>query len=250
VPEYVPTDDVVDFTNQDPLVRALVTNGRMSDGAWRDADTYVWSISHWGMPGYMGIGDPARAADILAWLAKSQAGEKARVSLPPGWLDHAGSMLRVTPLTDWDWFFTTSAPALRPHEERARWLTESDEADIWAVLDDAMAGASAKPGDERVRRWAGLRDESGSLVACLADTSHSARIGHLASVVTATRHQGVGYGAALTSWVTRQMLQADADMVTLGMYADNHGARRFYERLGFTCEHRFSAAQIETDQGG
>lgn len=244
MPQFIPAKKLLDLTGGDRLVEALITNGRLTDGAWADSGTYVWSMPHWGDPGIMGIGEPARGAAMLLSLMRDQPDVSHRVSLPPGWQDLVDPALRVAPYSAWDWFWTTSVPTSTSDEAGAQWLTDDDTADVQAVLDDAMPDASARPGDDRVRRWAGIRDRSGALVATLADTSISPQVGHLSSVATVTEHQGNGYGAALTTWVTREILREGANMVTLGMYADNDKARRFYQRLGFTCEHRFSTAIV------
>ncbi len=70
-------------------------------------------------------------------------------------------------------------------------------------------------------------------------------VGHLSSIATAPSHRQQGLGAAITGWVTRQMLDVEkCDMVTLGMYADNTAGRALYDRLGFADDHRFTSGVL------
>jgi predicted GNAT family acetyltransferase len=81
-------------------------------------------------------------------------------------------------------------------------------------------------------------------VACAADTSRTPLIGHLSSVATAPDQRRKGYGGALIAWVARQYVEEGAEIVTLGMYADNTAGRRLYEQLGFACEHAFTSTSV------
>lgn len=44
---------------------------------------------------------------------------------------------------------------------------------------------------------------------------------------------GRGLGAALMDWAIGEAKDWGADAITLSVYSDNHGAQRFYQRLGF-----------------
>ena len=46
--------------------------------------------------------------------------------------------------------------------------------------------------------------------------------------------------AGLTAAATRGLLRDGLDWVSLGMWDDNHGARRIYHRLGFATAHRLT----------
>lgn len=129
-------------------------------------------------------------------------------------------------------------------DRRCGRLTGDHIDEIDALLTAASPDTSTWPGEGRARRGAGIRADDGTLAALLSDTSRSPSVGHLASVATAPAHRRQGHGAALTAWVTRQMLAEGADWVTLGMYADNDPARRLYESPGFSCTHRFSSVVI------
>ena len=46
--------------------------------------------------------------------------------------------------------------------------------------------------------------------------------------------QGAGIAAALMDWVLQEAKRRDADELYLSVFTDNHRARRFYARYGFT----------------
>lgn len=229
-------------TGDDPLVRAVVMGGRITGAAWSGFGAYLWLTTHRREPSITGIGPPAGAARLLEEVVRDKR-EIRHVSLPRGWIDHTTPGL-VERKADWDWFWTEKPPAPRPYSGEAAWLGSDDEADVRALLEVAMPDAAAWPGDARVRRWAGIRDTEQRLVACAADTSLRPAVAHLSSVATASDQRRKGHAAALIAWLTSQFLVEGADLVTLGMYADNAAGRRLYERLGFTCRHEFTGAGI------
>lgn len=241
-------DELLDATARDPMVRAVVLGGRIVGPAWSGYGAYVWAGAHRAAPAAMGIGSPSGAARLLSAI-DGELPDLRYASLPRGWLSHVVDE-RVTYKADWDWFWTEKAShdALVSHD--AAWLDEDDSDDVRALLEDAMPGAVAQPGDARVRRWAGIRNGTGRLVACAADTSLSPVIGHLSSVATATDQRRMGYGAAIVDWMVRQYLDEGVQMVTLGMYADNIAARKLYDQLGFTCQHLFTSVEIVAGETG
>jgi len=124
-----------------------------------------------------------------------------------------------------------------------RWLTSADH-EVAALLDSDSPRHSARPGERYVRRWCGIRDAEGALVACAAHVEYVVGVPHLASIVTRRDHRGRGIGTAITAWLTRRLLEEGAAVVTLGMYADNDVARRLYGRLGYRLDHRFTSGRL------
>lgn len=55
----------------------------------------------------------------------------------------------------------------------------------------------------------------------------------LKQLYTAPDATGMGIGAALMDWGMAELARRGADEVQLSVYADNHGAQRFYARYGF-----------------
>ncbi|NIS30150.1 MAG: GNAT family N-acetyltransferase, partial [Actinobacteria bacterium] len=123
-----------------------------------------------------------------------------------------------------------------------------DAEDVRKLLAEASPETSTWPDDDRARRWAGIRNTGGTLVACLADTSRHPSVAHMSSVATAPYERRRGYARTLVAWVTRQFLAEGATMVTLGMYADNDAARRLYTGLGFNVGQRFTTADVNTSR--
>lgn len=153
---------------------------------------------------------------------------------------------------DWDWFWTSTAPARRlPGEDDVVELEVGtagapgpDAEAVRALLVEANPRSSVQPGDAHAQRWVGVR-QGRDVVACVASTADDGGPApHLAAVATRPDVRGRGLGAAVTAAVTRLLLH-EAPVVTLGMYADNDVARRMYERLGWTCSHRFSSRRVE-----
>jgi GNAT superfamily N-acetyltransferase len=237
------TDQLLEATDGDMFVRSAVANARITHGPWIGDGAAIWGMIHRGQPSIAGVGAPAGAAKLLDGALDEVPGAE-RASLPRGWLDHLPPRLGAMRRSDWDWLWTATTPVPVPGEDQAAWLTDDDTDEIDTLLTAASPDTSTWPGDGRARRWAGIHTDGGSLAAVLADTSRSPSVGHLSSIATAPAHRRQGHGAALTAWVTRQMLIEGADWVTLGMYADNDPARRLYERLGFACTHRFSSAIV------
>ncbi|MGH3095202.1 MAG: GNAT family N-acetyltransferase [Streptosporangiales bacterium] len=242
--EPISPTDLLEASDDDPYCRIAALGGEVSR-AWAGAGAVVW-LRHdeQGRPRLASIGSPRAAASVVPEVAANHP-DGLRASLPRGGYAYLPDDLNATHVGDWDWFCTTSAPASQPGEPLVSWLTASDDDEIRALLREVSPGASTWPGDARARRWAGLRTPGGRLAAALADTSQVPRIGHLSSVATALDARGNGYGTALTAWATRQFLAEAADLVTLGMYAENDTARRMYERLGYRCAHQFSGGHVE-----
>lgn len=63
--------------------------------------------------------------------------------------------------------------------------------------------------------------------------SDAARPIALCQLYTAPDVTGQGIGAALMDWALAHARQAGADAVQLSVWAENHGAQRFYARYGF-----------------
>jgi GNAT superfamily N-acetyltransferase len=152
---------------------------------------------------------------------------------------------------EWEWFATTTLPPVQPGENEVRWLDEADHDDIVALLRAHSGRHDAEPGQPHAKRWCGIRDDSGDLVAAAAHTESSSTIPFLASIVTRSDQRGRGLGGAVTAFITRRLLEEGRPRVTLGMYSDNAVARRLYLRLGYRVVHRFTSGRLRRgDLGG
>ena len=114
-------------------------------------------------------------------------------------------------------------------------------ADLAVFLDEslsepAIAAELANP--DRIYR---LAEGDGALLgyckiglSCgFPEHARGARVMELKQLYTAPEATGQGIGGALMDWAMDQFAQRDADEVQISVYAENHGAHRFYERYGF-----------------
>ena len=67
----------------------------------------------------------------------------------------------------------------------------------------------------------------------MAVTTMRPGIPHLGSVATRDQWRGRGLARDLCARMTRDLLEAGAPAVTLGMHAGNRSARRVYASLGY-----------------
>lgn len=167
---------------------------------------------------------------------------RQRVTLPrgtgarlPAWVGFAG--------TDWDFRWTASPPPAQPGEEGV--VGVDDAAALATLLQVSSPTASALPGDGDVRRWVGVPDGAGGLLACAADTTSSPSVGHLKSIAVHPAARGQGLGRAVTAALTRQLLAGGCQVVTLGMYATNTAGRALYDALGFHDDHRVTSGELQ-----
>jgi GNAT superfamily N-acetyltransferase len=148
------------------------------------------------------------------------------------------------PRNDWEWLWTSADPPSQPGEADVQWLDDADTDDVRDLLTRWSPRHDAVPGHRGVLRWCGVRDEDGRLVATAAHTEHRVGVPMLASIATRGDLRGRGLGAAVTAWLTRQLLAEGVGTVTLGMYSDNGVARRLYARLGYQCAHEFTSGRL------
>lgn len=153
---------------------------------------------------------------------------------------------------DWDWMVTedlllgtTDADVVGP-APRGR---PTAGAELFDVADPATRRAVAECLDAAIpdthaltdldaHRWFGVRETPGDtsspvLAALAADARHGSV--YLEGLGVRPDVQGQGIGSRLLRAVVRTGL-AETGAVTLGLWADNHGARRLYERLGFRLD--------------
>ncbi|HCF24042.1 MULTISPECIES: GNAT family N-acetyltransferase [unclassified Novosphingobium] len=84
-------------------------------------------------------------------------------------------------------------------------------------------------------------DESGALLGfakigltCgFPDQARGNRVMELKQLYTAPDATGQGIGALLMDWAMDQFAARGSDEVQISVYAENHGAHRFYARYGF-----------------
>lgn len=233
--------EVLLATGHDPFARGSlrrpVLRGWLGPGAvaWvgTDAEERVPYLSALGRPEPVG----ALVAELLPELPPRQ-----RVTLPRGAAAFLPAWVGVQDGGEWDFRWLPAPPPVQDAEPLVQ--PDVDEVAVKAVLSRTSPRASALPGDAAVRRWWGVPDPDGGLLACAADTSAVTGVGHLSSIATVPQARGRGLGKAVTARVSRALFEAGCDVVTLGLYADNSLGRALYDALGFRDGHRFTSGRL------
>src|SRR5690348_3983650 len=97
----------------------------------------------------MAHGEPA-AVSLLIESLLTELRDGQDVTLPRGTAALLPAWVGLDKHADWDFRWTSSAPAPQPREAEVGPVTDQDVAALLAV---ANPDAAARPGDERVRRW-------------------------------------------------------------------------------------------------
>ena len=206
----------------------------------------------------MARGEAAGISDLLDAESRLRHRSGAEGAL---WLSAPRSVIVPAPVLDaleltrasgWDWMATHSPPvteAAHGSPEQVAAIATSVRAldlDAYApyirsVLRQANPRSTADPaGNDEVAWWGAFcRGELIGVIGARRQQGDPERRDiswHLHGLGVLPVVRGGGYGQALTAAATRDGLAAGADWVSLGLYADNEGARRLYTRLGFTLE--------------
>ena len=218
------------------VLRRLLVRGWVGEGAsaWIAVDRQER------IPYLSALGAPGDVARLLTELLP-ELPPRQRVTVPRGTPVHLPAWVGVDG-TDWDFRWLGAPPPAQPGEDRVQTL--DDEPAVKALLTASSPTASSYPGDPSVRRWVGVHDADGSLVACAADTSGGGGVGHMSSIAVHPSARGQGLGTAVTAALTRWLFDEGNDVVTLGMYADNAAGRALYDRLGYADDHPFTSGPL------
>jgi len=221
---------------------------RYSDALiWGDSQALVLNVParHTESRALVGVGAPEPLAQMLSsaftpqgsplpgsGLADSRVAvaslTRGAWDLLPAPVHHHLDLPRVA---HWDWMVTTQAPPRQPGEERVEELDLATSYPELAQLQQVVLPETYTSLDEPGLRWFGWRDGDGVLRSLLAAGNWRHEV-HLGSIGTHPAWRRQGLGTTLTAAVTRMGIEATGQ-VSLGLYSDNHAARRVYERLGF-----------------
>jgi ribosomal protein S18 acetylase RimI-like enzyme len=229
--------DLLGLTHHDPLVRG--TRGASRGPAWRSASGRAVAFTGYDaedrVRALVALGPPDETPELVL-AVHGEVPKGTRVIVP------RGTPLPLSEPVDWNFRAAYEAPPQRPAESAVAWCDDDDA--ITDLLKLVSPGTSAWPGDAKVRRWAGIRQD-GRLVACLADTTSVDGVGHISAIAVHTEARGRGLGASITAWAMRRLLAEGCDVVTLGVYADNAAGLRMYDRLGFTVNRALTSALVK-----
>ncbi len=232
--------EVLVATGHDPFARSSLRRPTMSGWLLEGATAWLGVDPEEGTPYVSALGTPASVGQLIDQLV-TELPPRQRVTVPRGTPAHLPAWVGLDG-TDWDFRWLARAPAVQLGEDRVEPV--EDDAAVKDLLKLASPTASALPGDAAVKRWVGLRDGDGPLLACAADTSGATGVGHLSSIAVHPDHRGRGLARAVTAALTRRLLQEGNDLVTLAMYADNTAGRALYDSLGFADDHRFTSGPL------
>lgn len=233
--------EVLLATGHDPYARGSLRRALLH--AWLGPGAVAWigTDAQERLPYLSALGAPDRVAALLAKVLP-ELPPRQRVTLPRGTAALLPAWVAIVDQGDWDFRWVTSPPAVQHHEDAV--LPDVDQVAVKSLLAVTSPRASALPGDANVRRWWGVPDGTGGLLACAADTSAVTAVGHLSSIATSPDARGRGLGKAVTARVCRDLFAQGCDVVTLGLYADNTLGRALYDSLGFRGGHRFTSGRL------
>jgi GNAT superfamily N-acetyltransferase len=223
------TEELVSVSRGHPLVRHLAPHRVAGETAWSYGDAVALVNGYWDGVDQGGdimvVGPAQDAAGLTELLAR---GQRRPMSVPAA----AYALLPDGVLTQphgWGfrWLETPTSPAV----EGVAWLPSEAEDEVQRLLGDAFPEASFKPGDPRVRQWAGIRDGNGSLVACAADTTEAPGVGFVAAITTRTELRGQGLGRRITGWTLDRLVEREG-LAALWHYGGNLAAAKVYDALG------------------
>ena len=232
--------EVLVATGHDPFARGSLR--RPMARGWLAGRAVAWmGVDAEERTSYLSaLGPPADVGALLGALVE-ELPPRQRMTLPRGTPVHLPAWVGIDG-TDWDFRWLGAPPPFQPGEEAVEEVRADDE--VRALLTISSPTASAMPGDDGVRRWVGVRDDAGALMACAADTSGTTGVGHLSSIAVHPTARGRGLGRVITAALARLLFDEGCDMVTLGMYADNTHGRAMYDALGFADTHRFTSGPL------
>jgi GNAT superfamily N-acetyltransferase len=238
-------DDVLAATGGDRFARNTIRPRVFPTVGWRCGTAVAWVgvDAEERRPHLQALGPPAEVRAALDVVARElPAGVReptgaVPLTVPAPVADALGGRLRVA----FHWLFRTSdTPPAPVTAVDVTVLPAADDERVRRLLERSSGVTSAVPGDPAVRRWAVVA-EDGNVLACAADTSGAAGIGHMGGVAVAPEARRRGLGAAVVAWLTRDLLLGGLDAVAVGVLASERGAQRLYDRVGYVTEHELKS---------
>ncbi|BEP15200.1 hypothetical protein acdb102_35110 [Acidothermaceae bacterium B102] len=220
-------DDLVRVSGGHPLVRHLAPHRVEGQPLWSYGAAVALVNGYWDGTGEGGDIMLVGPADDAAALAQLLLPEGRRMALPAAAYERVPEGLLVEP-SRWGFRWVDTPVGYSPDD--ARWLTDADD-EVAALLDEAFPDASFRPGSPRITGWAGIRDGSGRLVACAADTTESPGVGFVAAITARPELRGQGLGRRVTGWTLDRLVEREG-LAALWYYGGNLAAAHVYDALG------------------
>lgn len=195
------------------------------------------------VPGAVGLSDGAGA--FVAGGMLEAAGAPVAGTLPAEAWQHVAPTLvaHLVQRSPWDWMETTRVPPVMAGEERVVELDPAMDAGAIRALHEVAMPGSIVGAESPGFRWFGVRGAGDELLGVAAGSGWESSV-HLGGIAVHPAHRGRGIGAAVTARITRLGIEATG-AVSLGLWSDNHGARRLYERLGYRITRRLESRRMD-----
>jgi ribosomal protein S18 acetylase RimI-like enzyme len=238
-------DAVIAATGGDLFARNTVRPDAYPTTGWRCRDAVAWVgfDAEERRPHVQALGSPAgirAVVDVAVGELPAELRPDVPLTVTSAAADAFGDRFRV----DFHWLFRVMT--LPPEPVRGAAVTVlpgAGDARLVRLLGRSTAFTSATPGDPGVRRWA-VVEQDGDLVACAADTSGAAGIGHMGGVAVAPEARRRGLGAAVVTWLTRDLLLGACDAVAVGVLVRETGAQRLYDGVGYRTVHELRSGVL------
>jgi GNAT superfamily N-acetyltransferase len=119
------------------------------------------------------------------------------------------------------------------HEEPVEELI--DTTGVEELLKTHAPDSSTYPGNPEVIFWAGIRSESGELLAVATVVRWESGAKMVSSVATRADVRGQGLAQRLMKGIVRMAYDRGIDRLNLAVFTENFAARAVYEKIGFEC---------------
>jgi ribosomal protein S18 acetylase RimI-like enzyme len=192
--------------------------------------------------GLLVMGPPQEAGELVAALVGDQLlpADLAHVTATRGSLEAAAAHLPAGRRSDWEWMYAASPPPVVAGESALVPLSSDHREELDAFLAEHNARTDARPFQSAGQHWVGMRDATGSLVACGVREPGNSGYPVLSGITVDPARRGTGLGLAVTAYLTRAAI-AERGVSLLGLYSDNAVARRLYQGLGYGGDHLWSS---------
>ncbi|MFC7624227.1 GNAT family N-acetyltransferase [Microlunatus sp. GCM10028923] len=151
--------------------------------------------------------------------------------------------LELGPGGDWHWMWTADEPPEQAGEDKIIEVARPDWPELTILIDEHNPGSDGIPGRLPGQVWLGLRDRTGSLIACGVVEDNVAGYPLLSGITVDPAYRGRGLGRAITAALTRFAVRRQG-VCTLGAYAANSVAIKLYESLGFRIGRRWRSRRL------
>lgn len=237
--------DILDATNDSAFIRYDIPSPLEGTGYALGDAVALPRRTHTRRLRLLVMGPTADVGQLVgAMLADGLVAQDLRaVTVPRGALDAVAAHLPLADGNDWEWMYAARAPSVVPAESRLVGLDPVDLPEIRGLLDVANPRTDARPFEFPDQQWVGVRDDAGRLVACGVREPNVAGCPALSGISVHPDERGRGLGLAVTAYLTREAVR-ERGVCTLGMYSDNHVARRVYHGLGYGGDHLWSSRRL------